>query len=324
MGILDNALSYTDAKKRSAKPGLLDMAENPNQWAAMKDAQINEDRYGGSENWQAMKQYLSKQPYDAKALSAANDILRQNTINESLGAIVSPSVAKTLNTVKKIPEDQLFVDSVSGTNGAEITNDGLKMIIQRNQNPLQSMEPSVRGGVFYLPEGASQAKYYSTGKNGYGGSEKISGETLVQNPLFVKGATGGKAPESAYDSLLGKGSYKNMRTDALKAFGPYGTRPENREEYVYSFLEKYAPELANEAYYIAKNSNQGNQLAYALQEAAVGSAVRNAGHDAVLGYSKGKQGPFISEMFDVRESHYPSRFGDSTIWDSFISDGTGK
>lgn len=324
MGLLDNILSSIDAKKRTFKRSIMDMLDNPGDWSNMTAARMKENIYGSPENWDAMKRYYQQQQYDQKLKDAAQQSMTNNMINESLGAIVSPSVAKTLNTVKKLPEDQLFVDAVSGTKGAEITDDGLKMMIQRNQNPLQSMEPSVRGGVFYLPEGAAQAKYYSTGKNGYGGQEKISGETLVQNPLFVKGATGGKAPESAFDSLLGKGAYQNMRTDALKAFGPYGTRPLDREEYIYSFLEKYAPELSDQAYYIAKNSTQGNQLAYALQEAAVGSAVRNAGHDSVLGYSKGKQGPFISELFDVRESHYPSRFGDSTVWDSLLGDGTGK
>ena len=89
MGLLDNVLSTIDAKKRSVKRGLMDMLDNPSQWAGMQANRIQEDRYGGAENAQAMKQYLTKQPYDPKALTAANDALRNAAINESLGAITS-------------------------------------------------------------------------------------------------------------------------------------------------------------------------------------------------------------------------------------------
>jgi hypothetical protein len=172
--------------------------------------------------------------------------------------------------------------------------------------------------VFYLPEGAAQGKYYSTGKNGYGGGEKITGETLVSNPLFAKGGTGGKVPESAFDSLQGKGAYQKMRKDALDVnWGRPGLYADKGPS-IESFLDKYAPELADYGDYIIQNSKKGNQLAYALQEAAVASAVRNAGHDAVVGYSKGKNGPFLSEVFDVRESHYPDKFGGSEVWPSLL------
>ena len=47
--------------------------------------------------------------------------------------------------------------------------------------------------------------------------------------------------------------------------------------------------------------------------------VRNAGHDAVLGYSKVKNGPFLSELFDVREMNYPDKFGGYKVWPSLLS-----
>lgn len=232
--------------------------------------------------------------------------------------IVSPVVAKTLNTVKNLPDSDIFRQAVANTPGASVGDDGLMMMLQRNQMPQQSLEPSVRGGVFYLPEGAAQAKHYSTGKNGYGGKEKITGETLIQNPLFAKGGTGGKAPEVAYDQLVGKGAYQAMRSDALSALAGYGRPQSEAVERVTKFLDKYAPELSDQAYYIVANSRNGNQLPYALQEAAVASAARGAGHDAVLGYSKGKNGNFLSEVFDVRESHYPGAAGESEVWDSLF------
>ena len=89
MGLLDTILSTIDAKKRSAKRGIMDMLDNPQQWAGMQANRIQEDRYGGAENAQAMKQYLSKQPYDQKALTAANDALRNAAVNESLGAVTA-------------------------------------------------------------------------------------------------------------------------------------------------------------------------------------------------------------------------------------------
>lgn len=228
-----------------------------------------------------------------------------------LAGVVSPKVAKTLNISKSLPNDDIFLDAVRNTPGANITEDGLSLRISRSQRPEQGMQESVRGGVFYLPEGSAQAKHYSTGRNGYGGSEKISGETLVRNPLFVKGATGGKAPEAAYDTLIGKGAYEAMRRDALNVNWGRNAPAGKGGPSVDEFLDKYAPELSGYGSYILENSKQGNQLAYALQEAAVGSAARKAGHDVILGYSKGRNGKghFISEIFDVRESHYPDKFG---------------
>ena len=112
-----------------------------------------------------------------------------------------------------------------------------------------------------------------------------------------------------------------MRHDALNVNnGRRMTSHPDKGPDVETFLEKYAPELSGYGQYIIDNSSKGNQFAYALQEAAVASAVRKAGHDAVLGYSKGKSGPFLSEVFDVRESHYPDKFGGSRVWESLLPD----
>jgi hypothetical protein len=229
---------------------------------------------------------------------------------------VAPEFVRALGKSAALPANDLFPTAVANTPGARIADDGLYMRLQRNQHPDQSMRPSVRGGVFYLPEGAAQAKHYSTGKNGYGGSERIAGETLIQSPLFVKGATGGKAPQMAYDEMLGKGSYEAMRTEALNKTMGWGVTPAMKVERVEEFLDVYAPELSGMGQYIVQNSAKGNQLPYALQEAAVASAARNAGHDAILGYSvnRAKQ-PFLSEVFDVREKAYPDKFGGFKVWE---------
>lgn len=242
--------------------------------------------------------------------------------------IVPVEEGKAFGIPSKLPADDMFKRAVANTPGAKIDGDALVMPLTRRQRPEQELEESVRGGVFYLPKGSKDARFYN-GKNenfAYGGTQPIEGETAIKAPLFVKGATGGKAPEAAFDSLLGKGSYQNMRTDALRSVGGGGLTMDNKVELASQFLEKYAPELAPSAWQIVQNSRKGNQMAYALQEAAVASAARRAGHDAVVGYST-KRGPtkepVISEVFDVRESHYPGAAGEFETWPASMF-GTGK
>jgi hypothetical protein len=313
---LRGTLPAFDSAKAAAKRRLIDMLANPGGYAEMVDDQLGNYNRAVQPVAQGGSLYNRPLTEDEKQQRATDIALNVGPMGVG---IVSPQAARSLKFTPKLPDDDIFRTAVSNTPGASIADDGLLMALQRNQLPSQAMEPSVRGGVFYLPEGAAQGKHYSTGKNGYGGGEKITGETLVQNPLFAKGGTGGKAPESAFDQLAGKGAYQNMRTDALSSMGGYNASFGDKVANVRGFLEKYSPELADQAEYIVMNSKQGNQLPYALQEAAVASAVRNAGHDAVLGYSKGKNGPFLSELFDVRESHYPDRFGSSTVWDNLLS-----
>jgi hypothetical protein len=230
--------------------------------------------------------------------------------------VIGPSVARQIPMKTNLPQSSEFISAVQNTPNAQITNEGLLMRVQRNQVPEQSGMESVRTGVFYLPEGSASAKYYKTGKAGYGGKEEIVGETLLKNPLFVKGATGGKAPESAYDSLMGKGSYQKMRSEVLNSYN-FNTNEPQKIESIQAILEKYNGldplDAYDMAYNIVKNSKKGNTLPYAVQENIVANAVRNAGYDAVLGYSKGKQGNFLSEVFDLREATYPTKEGGYTL-----------
>jgi hypothetical protein len=248
----------------------------------------------------------------------------------SLG-IVPVDVAKKLN-FKTAEHPDILKQAIENTPAASVDADGhLVVKVTRNQHPDQEGAESVRGGVFYLPEGSKDAKYYS-GKNEnfqYGGTQNISGETAFKNPLVVKGATGGKAPEAAYNQLMGdKKAYENMRTEALQSSGGWlqGLNKGLKIEKVSAFLEKYAPEMAPLAEHILDSSTKGNQLPYALQEAAVASAARNAGHDGVIGYSVGrgasKGKPFLSEIYDVRENRYPSSDGDFSVHPELYADSS--
>lgn len=257
---------------------------------------------------------------DAASLGGAGGLVGGVESGAVLG-VVPIRQAKSLNVTRgKHPE--VLKEAVENTPGAKIDADGdLVVNVRRGQHPLQEGEESVRGGVFYLPEGSKNARHYS-GKtnNTYGGTQQINGETAFLNPLVVKGATGGKAPQMAYDQLVYKGAYDAMRSDALKVTHfPNGVRSEVATE----FLKKYAPDMVDKAQYIVQNSTKGNQLPYALQEAAVAYEARKAGHDGVIGYSVGRgdnKKPFLSEIYDVRESHYPDTEGGYTLHPQFLSD----
>ena len=128
-------------------------------------------------------------------------------------SIVPRDVVNEMGMATTLPKDSIFVEAVKNTPSAQITDEGLLINIMRKQKPEQAMTESVRSGVFYLPEGSTNIKHYG-GTNpygGYGGTEKISGETLYKNPLFVKGATGGKAPETAYAQLTSKEDLKILQ-----------------------------------------------------------------------------------------------------------------
>lgn len=263
---------------------------------------------------------------DENALRRFTDMIMGGPMGFAPAGIVAPAVARQLRMPTNLPTDETFTKAVQNTPGAQVTQEGLLMRVQRSQKPEQAGEESVRTGVFYLPEGSASAKYYKQGKSGestYGGSENVAGETLYKNPIFVKGATGGKAPEAAYDQLIGKGAYQKMRSDVLGSYG-YSANQSQKIEAIQGILQKYnnldADDAYNMAYNIVTNSKSGNTLPYAIQENIVAHAIRNAGYDAVLGYSKKKTGdPFLSEVFDVREAAYPTRQGDFRLREEFQS-----
>jgi hypothetical protein len=339
---------------------------------------------------------------DQAGLSQLTDQVMSGELGFAPAGIVSPVVAKAINMPVSLPTDEVFQKAVANTPNAQITDEGLLLNVMRKQKPQQAMTESVRGGVFYLPEGASQMRHYG-GTGYYGGTEKIAGETLYKNPLVVKGATGGKAPEAAYEQLAGKDGLKSMQDDVQRIISGYnsgemrtvvdgiatespvasrimrlggdpekfiqemqpklnaqkqalekaskqevlpditeydlakmdldatlkmideaksyvGKKISNRNATIIdveNFLDKYVPDLSGYGNYIIDNSKQGNQLKYALQEAAVAQKVRDAGYDSVIGHSKKKGEPTISEIFDVRESHYPDAYGDFQLMPKF-------
>jgi hypothetical protein len=217
--------------------------------------------------------------------------------------------------------------AIQNTPGAKIGPEGITLDIARFQNPEQAGAKALRTGVFYLPELKSPyRKYYSGDKAGYGGSQFVTNRATLQNPLIIKAGTGGTAIVKAYDLLLGKGAYEAMRSDVLKSTvsamlpmirtNPNGSREERlvfwgalgheqQTAAVANLLTRYggAPALASD---IVRHSTQGNTLAYALQEHIAAFAIRKAGYDSVLSYSKAKGQPRLAEVFHLGHTHYPT------------------
>jgi hypothetical protein len=101
MGLLDTILSAIDNKKRTLKRGVMDMLDNPGDWSNMTAARMDENMYGGPENWDAMKKYYSRQPYDKNLREKALQAMTNNAINESLGGIFIGKGAKTWDAMKE-------------------------------------------------------------------------------------------------------------------------------------------------------------------------------------------------------------------------------
>src|SRR6266436_5086981 len=226
---------------------------------------------------------------------------------------ISPAPQKSpFRIAAETPEKHAeFRQAVTNTEGAELGDKSLSLDVVRHQKPEQAGERAIRTGVFFLPEKKSPyQRYYTTGRQGYGGSQRIEGRTTFENPIIAKGASGGKVPERVYDAINGKDAYDEMRQDVLDAtshsFG-YGEKdPKVLTQRVADVLEKHGgnPEFAAD---IVRTSKEGNQLAYAIQEHIVASSVRKAGHDGIIGYSKVKGQHRLSEVFDLRRDKYPIR-----------------
>ena len=304
------------ASRDKVKQIMLDQFTSLNRWTA----DVNEaNSIVAADMFTALAGRLGMTPeqaYQAYPLK----ITGVNPATQGVFDQITPEQAKATNVPVKMPTHELFSEAVANTKGAEITPDGLKLNLTRYQKPEQEGAQSVRTGVFYLPAGSSDARHYRNAKTGYGGGESFTGETLVRAPLFVKGATGGKAPEAAYIELKGKEAFKELNNDVMQPVlkgGYWGKTTADKVALIDEFLDKHAPELSGMGVEIERVSREGNTLRYALQEAAIAHAVREAGHDAVVGYSKGKAGAKISEVFDVREQTYPARGMDSQIHEVF-------
>lgn len=234
---------------------------------------------------------------------------------------------KALEDYARKTHGDKFYDAITNTEGAQLTPNGVELDIARYQKPEQHGAVSPRDGVFYLPEKKSPySHYYSTGKIGYGGGELVTGRTTLRNPIIVEAGTGGNGVKKAYDMIKGKGAYDQMRSVVLELAVTKSVWNKNYdlEGAVAKILQMYTPmgddETHNYASMIVQHSTVGNTLAYAVQEHIVGQAVREAGYDGVLSYSKSGGRPRLSEVFDVRASDFPYPGQTDFSYEDFYAD----
>ena len=261
---------------------------------------LGSDRF--SAYYGAVTEGLERMPIKADIIPSS--IRRSNGVLYQL----SPEyVRENMDYETRMPTDEAFLDAVRNTPGASIADDGIIVDLERWQRPEQDNEASVRTGVFYLPRGASQSRYYRGGTGFYGGPVHLTGETLLKAPLVVKGATGGNVPLKAYEALFGKEAAKKLEEDCESIMQPYQRSAKaNRAMDVYYEYLPYADDDYMDFSTLEINSRDGNQLRYAVQESIVAHAVREAGYDSVVGFNRGK----LTEIFDVREGNYPSETSD--------------
>lgn len=260
---------------------------------------------------------------DAPVIRTADFDVVVKTASLPLGirrvSVLSPDVARALSLKVELPQDESFRRAVEGTPGSKITDDGLEIELTRNQHPDQEGEPSARSGVFYQPSGSPSKNPYR-GKGGWGGSETIRGTTIYKKPLFVKGSTGGRVPERAFDMVKGKGSYARLDEDVMKlvAASMYGVvHPMD----VALLLDKHGGDryAADTILYVVERQG-GVGIRMAIQENIIAHAVRDAGYDAIIGWNKRRDGtPFISEVFDLREITYPGRDSGGDVHEMFTA-----
>jgi hypothetical protein len=200
-----------------------------------------------------------------------------------------------------------FFTAVQNTPGAAMNRDGsITLDLGRRQLHEQIGQRAIRSGVFFSPEANSPFGRGYTGRTGYGGPMRITEEQVTfRKPIVAKGATGGKVPERVYDELKGKGAYQEMRQDVIDRVVGWQLTPEQKIQRVGDVLERYGSrrDFADD---IVRHSRLSNQLPYAVQEHIVAQAVRDAGYDAAVGYSKTKGQWRLSEVFDVKRQAYPT------------------
>lgn len=200
--------------------------------------------------------------------------------------------------------DTEILEAINNTPNAKYADNTLELDAVRYQKPEQAGGVAIRTGVFYLPEKKSPyQRYYTTGHLGYGGRQRIERRKRFLKPYIIKGASGGKAPERAYDAINGKNAYREMRQEVLKLVVMSFMRKTTKKQ-IYNVLIQYSGE-GRLAWDILQNSNGGNTLPYAIQEHIVACSLRRAGYDAIIGYSKIAGNWRLSEVFDLTENEYP-------------------
>jgi len=198
-----------------------------------------------------------------------------------------------------------------------VRDDILRILMQRRQVPEAAGSEAIRGGVFFTPAKSPDLRYF-TGKGGYGGSELVEAPGEFVNPLIARGGTGGTPTRRGYEYLAGKGSLSNLESAASDIqgwqVGPNRSYPATPSS-IADLLSTYggSPELASTIWHTAHpqqirsvGGNVVNQLVTSLVENIAAQRAKREGIDAIVGITRRKGQPAISEIFDLTRTENPT------------------
>jgi hypothetical protein len=241
-------------------------------------------------------------------------------------AVVPKSMSGQLRKLEMLPIDDVYKQAIANTPGANLSENGLELPVIRYQKTTQANKPTTRGGVFYGV--GNSAELFSGVENTMpGGSQKITGQTKLQNPFFAVGTDLAGASVDAFKKLNPE-KYKEVDDESVKIF--FRTSKNNWEESIKNFFEKYAPDQKPNINKIINAHPYQKQLT--LIESALAQELQNKGYDSMVGvYGAGtktfegktplpEQNPTIFEIFDVREATYPRKSGATTIRPEFLKE----
>lgn len=238
-------------------------------------------------------------------------------------AIVPFSVASKLASPNKfLPAVDSSFEQAVANSGGELTSHGLMLDLLRYQSPRRAGKDALSGGVFYMTPKSDprMSEIYNANTNKkmpWGGTQEISGKTLFKNPYIAKAGWGGPAVfDVAAPDLLGQTESWFAEKEANEA--ARSSAPDKVRE---DFLKQWAPEVTPPPPGATKDFRR---LVPWLMEAAVGSKARQLGYDSIIAHGirsaedmAPQTKPTVNEIFDLRESHYPTPEGGYKMWPQF-------
>jgi hypothetical protein len=219
--------------------------------------------------------------------------------------IIPYAAAKLLpGEIRNLAKNELAALATRNTAGAQITDEGLRLLVRRQQQPSLAGEVSLRKGTYHLANPKSpNVHFYKRRNAGHGGSMALEGETLVKNPLVVSAKEGGYMAEKAIEQLTSK----NNELSKIYHWQPGSTH--EMRVMLDKALEGNVPLELEDAYRDMRRSRNWRFLASnRLRELYAGELARKQGFDAILGISTGTYGHprKFNEFFDLRETRYPT------------------
>jgi hypothetical protein len=249
---------------------------------------------------------------------------------EAQNAILSSMNPLGIGTVlAKRMTPSLYRAAVKNTPAADIdANDILRVLMERRQLPEQAGQTAGRGGVFFAPKGHPGLSSFTHRRYmPFGGPDVAQASGEFKNPFIVRGGFGNMPTQRAYEHFTGK-EWRDLVGElnevASRARNPEGGLDAGE---IWDFLERHGgnPELAGE---IVSGSpyrrtvrtfrpsgemdmdwgsyGSGMQRRIGVLENIAAQQAKNRDVDAIVGVSRRKGAPAISEIFDLTRSDNPT------------------